>query len=145
MRQANHEAVALAETKISGVLFDLDDGQPIQPASRLSELLDFFVAKKQIEDAVSVELAWTRSLLLAGDLAEAQRHFRSAKAKAAQTGDVTLESDFIPVFARLSAAQGDRRRAEVLLDGAIARASASGNVAPRWTCESRSSKSATSA
>ncbi len=129
LRQANYEAVALAETKLSGVLFDLDQGQAVEPASRLAELLDIFASKKQIGDEVSVELAWARSLLLGGDLPGAQQHFRAAQTMAAQSRDASIMADLLPVRARLLAAAGNHGKAETVLDEPLAHARSSGNIA----------------
>ena len=129
LRQTNHETVALAETKLSGTVFDLDAGRAVEPASRFTDLLDVFTSKKQVEDEVAVHLAWTRSLLLEGKRSEAKAHFRTADTMSRQSKDASLKADMLPVRARLLAAQGEHRKAEAMLDQALAQAQASGNIA----------------
>ena len=129
LHQANNEAVALAEARLSELLFDLDEEHEVTPASRFTDLLSLFLSKKQIEDEVAIQSAWARSLLLAGDLAQAKQHLRIAETRAAQAHDGSLAADLVLVRARVFAAEGNQRRAEAMLDTALAHAQSSGNVA----------------
>ncbi len=130
LRAANKEALLLGETRLSALLFDLDDGKTVEPA-RFSALLDLFTAKGHVQDQVSVQLAWTRALLLQHQVPEARKHFEAGQIATRKSRLTSMEPDILPVQARLLAAEGRLREANALLDRAIARTLTTGDVAAR--------------
>lgn len=114
-REAHHEIVAAAETKLSAIYFDLDNGQSRTSDSQFGELLTVFLSKKVNEDAVDTHLAWVTSLLFQRRTKEAVQHLNAAKILMGGLRNPDLKSHYALAEARMKAQLGNAPAAEATL------------------------------
>ncbi len=115
LREAQKEILAAAETRLSAITFDLDNGQTKTTDAQFQDLLTLFESKKDGVDAVDTELAWAASLLQQRRQVEADQHFAAAELLMRRLHDAELIDRFNLVKAKLAFSRGELVRAELLL------------------------------
>jgi len=119
LREAQKEEIAAAETKLSKIVFDSDDGQAKTSDAEFHNLLSVFQSKKDDVDAVDTEIAWTTSLLVQGRTADAMKHLSSAGLLIRPLHDPDSSCDYDVVKAKLAAKRGDAVTAERLMGNCL--------------------------
>lgn len=122
LRAAQKEVIAAAETQLSKITFDSDDGQTPTTDAQFEQLLTVFQTKKDDVDAADTELAWATSLLLQGRDADAAKHFQSARLLIRPLHDPDLSCTCDIVKAKIASKRGDAVTAEALLRKCLERA-----------------------
>lgn len=116
LREAQKEVIAAAQTQLSAIIFDSDDGQVKTTDAQFQQLLSVFQSKKDAVDAVDTELAWATSLLLQGRDADAVNHYKSAQLLMRPLHNADLSCDSDVVEAKIASKRGDAATAETLLN-----------------------------